>query len=456
MEKKVLEDPEVKKILDAVAAVNAAAQSGDRQKYAEARRQLLSLLGLPETASHEEVNRVLKERFESVFKQAWQRAWQSELAPLQAQLDAVRAAGARLSQLTDQYNELVKQAQIDVDVLKKMGYFTPAVKIEGDLDKDRVVKRDSFKQLLGEMERSKLDKVKLVVKVKTDAGEAYREVYVTKDVVKAMADSDAVVFTPSGGVVLVKDGGKTKLLLGTAGFGQTWDAATLKLAADYDMAKKLGGVLADSGQSQNRFSFIPMWRASGFTPPLNQGGTALPPPMQRELDVYKSWIYGGEGYASLALGLLEATGLPTAKNIIEALATGKPYEQVEREYYEWLTKNTTFGAMGYKPEEVRDIAETYSLTASAIMLPAAGPAGLTKEGLTQMLRNFAIGGGAFAGAATGIGALQGRPLGELGQIALESFLSGGVLTDIGAALKGALRGGLKGINIPQKDLGKSL
>ncbi|MEM4439603.1 MAG: hypothetical protein QW680_13340, partial [Pyrobaculum sp.] len=162
---------------------------------------------------------------------------------------------------------------------------------------------------------------------------------------------------------------------------------------------------------------------------LPWGGTA-PPPQLRDIQIRQEARLAAPG-AGVVLALPEVLGIAPLGRIIYALASGKPLEEVEREYFGRLYQGSVWQIAGYDVDKMRRDVEGGSLSLTVGLLPLAVAAG-GKQGVVQALKYFAVGGGATAGATTPIAALQGRPLPEIQQIALESFISGGVLADIAA------------------------
>ncbi|MEM4964627.1 MAG: hypothetical protein QXT13_10835, partial [Pyrobaculum sp.] len=159
---------------------------------------------------------------------------------------------------------------------------------------------------------------------------------------------------------------------------------------------------------------------------LPWGGTA-PPPQLRDIQIQQDARLAAPG-AGVVLALPEVLGIAPLGRIIYALASGKQLEDVEREYFQRLYQGSIWQAAGYDVDKMRRDIEGGSLSLTAGLLPLVAAGG--KQGLVQALKYFAIGGGATAGATTPVAVLQGRPLPEIQKIALESFLSGGVLADI--------------------------
>ncbi|MEM0479398.1 MAG: hypothetical protein QXS16_03675, partial [Pyrobaculum sp.] len=161
---------------------------------------------------------------------------------------------------------------------------------------------------------------------------------------------------------------------------------------------------------------------------LPWGGTA-PPPQLRNIQIQQEARLAAPG-AGVVLALPEVLGFAPLGRIIYALSSGRPLEEVEREYFQRLYQGSVWQVAGYDVDRMRKDVEAGALSLTVGFLPLVAAGG--KQGVVQALKHFAIGGGATAGVTTPIAASQGRPLSEVQQIALESFLSGGVLADIAA------------------------
>ena len=169
------------------------------------------------------------------------------------------------------------------------------------------------------------------------------------------------------------------------------------------------------------------------------GGTA-PPPAMRSLLIQQDARLAAPA-AGVVLALPEVLGAAPLGRIIYALASGKPLEEVKREYFQRLYQGSVWQTAGYDVDKMRKDVASGSLLAAAAFAPGTAAAG--RRALAEALKQFAIGGAVTAGVTTPTAALQGRPPSEVGQIALESFLAGGSLADIAALGRKALADRLK-------------
>ncbi|MEM1598749.1 MAG: hypothetical protein QXI07_09600 [Pyrobaculum sp.] len=157
--------------------------------------------------------------------------------------------------------------------------------------------------------------------------------------------------------------------------------------------------------------------------------TALPPPLQTAFQEIEAARQAAPGAAAL-LGFTEVTGIPALGRIIYALATGKPYAEAEREYWEQVQKNTVFSKAGYTPEEVRGMVEGAAVQMMVGLAPLMAPALSSRQALMQLLKTSAAG-AAVAGVPTAaVATAQGRPLSEVAQMTLDAAVSGAVLGDV--------------------------
>jgi hypothetical protein len=132
-------------------------------------------------------------------------------------------------------------------------------------------------------------------------------------------------------------------------------------------------------------------------------------------------------------GLAEITGIPTLARWWQAIIQNRPIAEVEKEYFDRISRELREAGIGVSEEALRRRVEQASMHAVLAALPLAVP--LSKAEAAMLAKSLGAGFGFVGGPTAIIRAEQGYK-DEALKAFIEAGLAGTVLTDVAMALKG--------------------